>query len=76
MVRWHVTRYRYMYILSWCRWQRVLFEVVVLLHIPLQLPGLTLPPKELCGHHQWGAATDVVPWTRQEVFVQALFFFT
>ncbi|CAK8990252.1 Putative vacuolar membrane protein, partial [Durusdinium trenchii] len=34
--------------------------VVVLLHIPLQLPGLTLPPKELCGHQQWGSDTDAL----------------
>jgi len=34
--------------------------VVVLLHIPLMLPGTTLPPKELCGHAQWGTATDTL----------------
>mmetsp|Transcript_26851 Transcript_26851/g.32688 ORF Transcript_26851/g.32688 Transcript_26851/m.32688 type:complete len:361 (+) Transcript_26851:2-1084(+) len=34
--------------------------VVILLHIPLMLPGMTLPPKELCGHHQWGSATDLL----------------
>ncbi|CAJ1397185.1 unnamed protein product [Effrenium voratum] len=34
--------------------------VVVLLHIPLMLPGMKLPPKELCGHQHWGAATDVL----------------
>ena len=34
--------------------------IVILLHIPLMLPGVTLPAKELCGHAQWGAATDTV----------------
>jgi hypothetical protein len=36
-------------------------KAVVLLHIPLMLPGMSLPPKELCGHQQWGAATDLAP---------------
>jgi len=31
---------------------------VILLHMPLSLPGLKLPPKELCGHPHWGTATD------------------
>ncbi|CAE7202350.1 YGR125W [Symbiodinium natans] len=34
--------------------------IVILLHIPLMLPGVTLPAKELCGHAQWGAATDTL----------------
>ena len=36
--------------------------IVILLHIPLMLPGVTLPAKELCGHTQWGAATDTAAW--------------
>ena len=35
--------------------------MVLLLHIPLMLPGMTLPPKELCGHQHWGTATDQAP---------------
>jgi len=31
---------------------------VVLLHMPLALPGVDLPPKELCGHRAWGFASD------------------
>lgn len=32
--------------------------VILLLHIPLALPGLSLPPKACCGHSAWGAMTD------------------
>jgi len=32
--------------------------VVLLLHMPLALPGLELEPKYVCGHPQWGAAMD------------------
>lgn len=32
--------------------------VLVLLHMPLALPGVDLEPKHVCGHRQWGAATD------------------
>ncbi|CAE8721999.1 unnamed protein product, partial [Polarella glacialis] len=32
--------------------------VVLLLHMPLALPGVSLPPKESCGHASWGAAGD------------------
>ena len=38
--------------------------IVILLHIPLMLPGVTLPAKELCGHAQWGAAADTEPWLK------------
>lgn len=34
--------------------------IVVLLHIPLMLPGMDKPPKEICGHEQWGAANDAL----------------
>ena len=37
--------------------------IVILLHIPLMLPGATVAAKELCGHAQWGAATDTVAWS-------------
>lgn len=32
--------------------------VVLMLHIPLALPGVDLPPKEVCGHRSWGLMTD------------------
>jgi len=32
--------------------------VVLMLHIPLNLPGLELPPKETCGDPRWGTASD------------------
>lgn len=32
--------------------------VLLLLHMPLALPGVGLPPKESCGHARWGAAAD------------------
>lgn len=33
---------------------------VLLLHMPLALPGVALPPKEVCGHADWGASTDAL----------------
>jgi len=32
--------------------------VLILLHMPLALRGMALPPKLCCGHPQWGAAVD------------------
>jgi len=32
--------------------------VVMLMHMPLALPGLSLHPKECCGHPNWGAFSD------------------
>lgn len=32
--------------------------IVLLLHIPLALPGMKLPPKLTCGHPAWGGAVD------------------
>mmetsp|Transcript_86953 Transcript_86953/g.246539 ORF Transcript_86953/g.246539 Transcript_86953/m.246539 type:complete len:399 (+) Transcript_86953:60-1256(+) len=32
--------------------------VLLLLHMPLNMPGVDLPPKLSCGHPEWGAATD------------------
>lgn len=32
--------------------------VLMLLHMPLALPGLHLPPELSCGHPEWGAASD------------------
>ncbi|CAE7570898.1 unnamed protein product [Symbiodinium pilosum] len=31
---------------------------VLLLHMPLALPGVNLPPKEVCGNPTWGASSD------------------
>lgn len=33
---------------------------LILLHMPLALEGVSLPPKEVCGRPDWGAATDNV----------------
>merc|ERR1711920_188074 len=33
--------------------------IVLLLHVPLAVPGTHMPPKESCGDPTWGAATDV-----------------
>eukprot|EP00747_Dinoflagellata_sp_TGD_P164100 gnl/TRDRNA2_/TRDRNA2_183559_c0_seq1.p1 gnl/TRDRNA2_/TRDRNA2_183559_c0~~gnl/TRDRNA2_/TRDRNA2_183559_c0_seq1.p1 ORF type:complete len:441 (+),score=59.80 gnl/TRDRNA2_/TRDRNA2_183559_c0_seq1:60-1382(+) len=33
---------------------------VLLMHMPLALPGMNLQPKDLCGHPEWGAFSDLL----------------
>lgn len=40
------------------RLARTAGPVVLLMHMPLALPGVDLLPKECCGHPDWGAQTD------------------
>lgn len=35
-----------------------LAPALILMHMPLPLPGLDLPPKKCCGHPNWGADSD------------------
>jgi len=37
--------------------------LLLLLHMPLALAGVTLEPKEVCGHQDWGAYADTLSET-------------
>jgi len=36
---------------------------ILLMHMPLALPGVELAPKDVCGHPQWGAQSDSLSMT-------------
>eukprot|EP00747_Dinoflagellata_sp_TGD_P165519 gnl/TRDRNA2_/TRDRNA2_186877_c0_seq1.p1 gnl/TRDRNA2_/TRDRNA2_186877_c0~~gnl/TRDRNA2_/TRDRNA2_186877_c0_seq1.p1 ORF type:complete len:447 (-),score=60.04 gnl/TRDRNA2_/TRDRNA2_186877_c0_seq1:216-1556(-) len=38
--------------------ERQMSPALLLLHMPLQLPGVDLPTSKVCGRPDWGAATD------------------